>query len=626
MVPARENPKLRFHSYEELQAYTKQMTGPLLPGQYFHPPDACKGCHGFDSLGVANIDAMGNDVNLYDDWETSMMSLSAIDPFWRAKVSHEILTDTAHANDLQHLCTSCHAPMGHYTARFHNQQYYTLSDLVNDSLGKSGVACMACHIIGSEGLGELFSGEIPYDTSNVEYGPYDSVMTGPMQLYVGMTPMKGEHMSESKVCSPCHTLITNTVDLNGIPTGTTFTEQATYHEWLNSSYPSQQKICQSCHMPQITDPIVIANGSLGLPGRTPFNLHSFAGANSFMVKLIKNNKSSLGVNASDANFDSTLTAIEYLLTHNTLTVETRRDTVLNDTAYFDVTLTNKAGHKFPTGYPSRRAVLQFVATKPNGDTLFASGIYNNINEVVNIDPNFENHYNIINNANQVQVYEMIMGDVNGNKTTVLERAFSALKDNRIPPLGFSTFGTSYDTTAIVGDALSDPDFNLNGSTQGTGKDIVHYHIPLNGYTGTLNISATVFYQTLPSSFLTEMFSHSSPEIDSFQQYFAAADHSPVFIANDTLQTILTTGIRIYDPGPLFTVTPTITSTGRINIIGEGLENSIISLYNDRGQEVLSKTVFLNAESGYLILPPSNGIYFLKISNKKGSVTKKIFRL
>ena len=627
MMPARENPKLRFHTYEEIESYTLQFTGPLPPGQYFHLPFACKGCHGFDSLGLANVNALGHDVNLYDDWETSMMGLSGVDPFWRAKVSQEILTDTAHSNQLQDLCTSCHAPMGNYTAHFQNQQYYTIANLVNDSLGKAGVACMACHSIGSEGLGEMFSGQIPYDTNHVEYGPFINPMVGPMQLYVGITPKKGDHMGESIACSPCHTLITNSVDLSGNLTGTTFTEQATFHEWVNSDFPSMQKPCQSCHMPQLPDSIVIANGTISLQGRAPFNLHQFAGANSFMVKLIKNNKTSLGVSASDANFDSTLAAINFLLTKNTLTISTLKDTIVNDTAYINVKLTNKAGHKFPTGYPSRRAVLQFVATKTNGDTLFASGLFNSANEVVNIDPSYESHYDIITDPTQVQVYEMVMGDVNGTKTTVLERGFISLKDNRIPPIGFTTFNNSYDTCIIAGSALMDPDFNKAGAFQGTGKDIVHFHVPLHGYTGAFNVTSSVFYQSIPASFLTEMFSHSSAEIDSFKNYFAAADNSPLLVASDTLSGIQVIGINEVPPtADLYTIYPSFTSTGLVFISGKDISKNLMVVYNDKGQEIQIKVVVLNPELGQLTLPSSNGIYFIRITNKTGSVTKKVFRL
>lgn len=278
-----------FHSPEEIAFFNAHFMPPLDSGQYFSLPQNCKGCHGYDSLGLANVDITGMDVNLYDDWETSMMGLSAVDPLWRAKVSHEILVDSAHANELQTLCTSCHAPLGHFTAIYKGAQHYTIDDLLNDSLGQSGVSCHSCHSIkDSSTLGVLFTGQSPMDTNRKAYGPFVGPMPGPMQLYVGLTPVYGPHMSESKTCSPCHTLISNAVDLNGTPTGTTFIEQATYHEYLNSSHPAiLQNTCQTCHMPKIEDGVKIANGYTALPARSPFNLHSFAGANSFMVGLIK---------------------------------------------------------------------------------------------------------------------------------------------------------------------------------------------------------------------------------------------------------------------------------------------------------------------------------------------------
>ena len=449
MMPEKQFDPQHHYTVEELKnLHLHAMMSPIDSGEYFLTPGNCKGCHGFDSLGVANVDENGNDLNLYDDWETSMMGLSGVDPLWKAKVSHEIITNPAHSNELQTFCTSCHAPMGHYSAIYKGFPHYLLANLDTDALGKAGVACMGCHSIGDSLLGSLFSGTIPYDTNRFIYGPYDSVMQGPMQLYVGLTPVFGAHMSESRLCSSCHTLISNTVDTSGIPTGGTFVEQATFHEWENSVYPIQQTICQTCHMPQSQDAIVIANGIVNLPGRTPFNKHVFAGANSFMVNLIKTNKTSLGVLANDVNFDSTLVAINTQLTQNTLTVKAHTDTVLNDTASFSITLTNKAGHKFPTGYPSRRAVLQLIVTKANGDTLFASGLFDSTQEVINITSPFEAHHDIINSDTQAQIYEMIMGDVNGNKTTVLERSASSLKDNRIPPAGFTTTYSTYDTCKI----------------------------------------------------------------------------------------------------------------------------------------------------------------------------------
>ncbi|MBK7889239.1 MAG: hypothetical protein IPJ86_18660 [Bacteroidetes bacterium] len=181
-----------FHSPEEISFFKSYMQTPLDSGEYFSLPQNCKGCHGFDSLGAANVDLNGMDVNLYDDWETSMMGLAAVDPFWRAKVSHEVLVNPSHANELQNLCTKCHAPLGHYTAFYKGQPHYTLADLAIDSLGQSGVSCHSCHgIKDSSSLGVLFTGQIPYDTNRVVYGPFPGPFIGPMQLYVSLLPSYG---------------------------------------------------------------------------------------------------------------------------------------------------------------------------------------------------------------------------------------------------------------------------------------------------------------------------------------------------------------------------------------------------------------------------------------------------
>ena len=90
-----------FHSKAELDAFNNGKRQGIDSGEYFLGSNRCQGCHGYDTLHHSNIDALGNDINLYDDWESSMMALSAKDPFWRAKVSHEIMVDPAHSDALQ---------------------------------------------------------------------------------------------------------------------------------------------------------------------------------------------------------------------------------------------------------------------------------------------------------------------------------------------------------------------------------------------------------------------------------------------------------------------------------------------------------------------------------------------
>ena len=51
-----------------------------------------------------------------------------------------------------------------------------------------------------------------------------------------MNPCIGAHINDAGLCAGCHTLITETADLDGNLTGDEFVEQATYHEWLNSIF------------------------------------------------------------------------------------------------------------------------------------------------------------------------------------------------------------------------------------------------------------------------------------------------------------------------------------------------------------------------------------------------------
>jgi hypothetical protein len=589
----------------------------------FLPAVRCKGCHGHDPLGMANVTLGGVDINLFDDWETSMMGLAGVDPLWRAKVRHEVLVNPGHANQLQTLCTTCHSPMGHFNALYRGAEHYTLDDLSSDSLGLSGVACLGCHSIGTEGLGARFTGDIPYDTSKVAYGPFINPMTGPMQLYINFTPTYSPHVSEGRFCSPCHTLISNTVDLEGNPTGGSFVEQATYHEWLNSVYPSQEKSCQTCHMPQIEDPIKIAVGYTALPGRSPFNIHSFAGSNKFMVDLIKQNKTTLGITASDANFDSTLAAITEVLKHQTIDVELSDPEFSSDSVSFEVLLTNKAGHKFPSGYPARRAILEFVLISEQGDTIFQSGVVGNDGEIINYGGPGEPHHDIIRTQNQVQVYEMLMHDVNGNFTTVLERAATHAKDNRLPPKGFTTQHVAYDTMEIVGDALADVDFNKTGVTQGTGKDIVHYKVSLNGYSGNFSAYARVHYQAVPPAYLDEMRQFDAPEIGLFLSMYDASNKRPIMIAGDSL-TGLVSPLTLNKAFGEFSLFPNPAKAGQVITLNTKIQVDYVRVFSIDGK-LIPVEIQKNSAGQIKILPSvsSAGVYIVELRNGKKKYFNRI---
>ena len=591
----------------------------------FPTAKTCGGCHGHDPLGFAMITSSGEDVNVYDDWRSTMMANAARDPFWRAKVTHEILINPAHSLQLQDKCTSCHAPAGHYQAKLkRQQQYYTLAEMYADTLGLDGVTCQICHAQSPAMLGDLHSGALNFDTNyiRIAYGPYDVPFAPPMHDFVGITPIYGEHISDAGLCAGCHTLITGTVDLSGLPTGGTFVEQATYHEWLNSRYDEDHDkvTCQACHIPQLFDEIIISANYQFLTPQFPYGLHELAGANVTMLKLLRDNRAKLDISAEAAQFDSTIAATLRMLQYKTLEISLESQVLNGDTAYFDLKMLNKAGHKFPSGYPSRRAWVELEVKNASGTTVFHSGRYNPDFSLPDEDANVEPHYNIINRPQQVQIYELVPGDVTGMFTNVLERSDKALKDNRLTPQGFLKSDPVYDTTQIVGGALSDPDFNrFADGSEGSGSDILHFHIPINGYTGTLTVSAKIWYQSLPPKWMEPMFAFSTPEIDSFRQMFNAADRSPVLIASAVLENVMVSPVSASETwlGQV-RVLPTLSADGRVRIeLPAGVSLNKVLVWNSAGQLVWDKT------SQHIQLPQQKGVYFIEIQTNRGKLVRRV---
>lgn len=621
-----ENPTPYQHTSEELAYFASQrVQTPLVPGEWYLTSASCRGCHGIDSLGQSNIDEDGNDVNLVSHWESTMMALSAKDPLWKAKVSHEILTNPGHAGPLQDKCTSCHAPTGRYNHFFRGLGDYTLANLATDSLGQDGVNCASCHTI-SPSVGSTFSGNIPYDTTRTIYGPFQGPMFGPMQLYEGYTPVYSAHMDESRLCSSCHTLITETVDLSGNPTGQQFVEQATYHEYLNSSFPANSIKCQTCHMPQLASPIVIANGFIALTPRTPFNQHEFAGANYFMLDLIKNNKSSLNINVDDARFDTTLAATANNLRMNSINLNLLFDSAQSDTGYFRVSIENKVGHKFPSGYPSRRAVLQFVVTDVAGDTLFESGLFDEDYRIIGETPAFEPHHAMINQSNVPQIYEIVMGDVNGDFTSLLEHAALILKDNRLPPNGFTSTHSTYDTCVISPDAMADADFNKNNSIEGSATDYVHFHVPLGSFSGDLKVTTRVFYQSVPPKWLDEMFVLNSPEIDTFRTMYASADKTPFLVATDSLNLTIT-GIKQQNLESSISLYPSISRSGEFTLMTNSeIKIEKVEIFDANGKIVQSQILNEDTVKANFVISGKSGNYYIRIVTNKGVTIKKVLKL
>ncbi|MCB0760300.1 MAG: T9SS type A sorting domain-containing protein [Flavobacteriales bacterium] len=590
-------------------------------GEYFVGSGQCVLCHSTDSTGQTMVDADGNDVSMVNNWMGTMMANSARDPFWRAKVSHEVHVNPQLQEEIETTCTRCHAPQGHYEMSLTTGEAFTLAHLDTSGLAKDGVACMACHRMEEDALGLRFVGQMQYSEDDVAYGPFSDPWSGPMAGLTGISPTKGDHIRKSELCASCHSLFTETIDLDGNPTGNTFFEQSTYHEWLNSVYAENQTECQACHMPQVEGGAIAASQPDWLFEQQPFGRHDLLGGNEFMLRLMAGYTAEIDAAATPEQFLRTAERTRDQLQQASVEMTWEHDSTITDTAYFSVELQNLTGHKFPSGYPSRIAWIEFLVTTESGDTLMFSGARNADGDIHGRDSDWERHHNEIQSNEEVQIYEMVMSDVEGNPTTVLERALEPLKDNRIPPIGFTTNHSAYDTAIVAGFATSDGDFNKRAGQEGTGADIVHYHVGLNGYSGLLNVRARVLYQSLPVRWMDEMFSASTDEILAFKDMYFNTDNTPVevqYIENWVYSSV----VELEENELVLFPNPTIDGKLYIrNNTSSAIEH--IAVFDASGRIHMDQ---YPEDQNIIQLPVEDGLYYVVLRTNIGNVTVKVLKV
>ena len=562
----------------------------------------CEFCHGEGSLGPnpdANRDPDGNDISPVTTWQATMMANSAKDPFWQAKLSHEKLVHPEHADAIDATCIRCHAPLGKFNA-IHHDIAYPFDSLKTDPIGMDGVSCLACHSMSADGLGTVFSSEMTYDTSHLVFGQYSDPLVTPMESNIGYTPILGTHVSSSEMCGACHTLITSPLNEFGEDLDTFFVEQAIYHEWLNSEYAGTDKTCKGCHMPKTEFDVIIANSPPWLTARSNYARHDLVGANVFMLKLLSENIDTLNLTASTSDFELTIEKTLDMLQNKSMEANVEIAESDADSITYALSLKNLAGHKLPGGYPSRRLIVEFLVQDPNGDTLFHSGQFNPDFSLTHEDATYEPHYDIIRQENQVQIYEMVMGDNTGEVTTLLERAYISLKDNRLVPKGFSTANASYDTVRIVGNAGVDPNFNADNA----GTDKIYYKLPNAAGSANWVVTARVFYQPVPPKWVADMFGYTSAEIDLFKYLYLGADGTPTLIAQANLNGFSS----IFNSDITFKVYPN-PSQGEVTIAASDQVKSV-TIYSTSGQIVYFKDVVNNQ----ITFNPGNlkGAYLVEI--------------
>ncbi len=480
-------------------------------------------------------DEAGNDVSNDAQWRSTLMANAAKDPLWQAKISSEVDRNPHVQDVIEEKCSRCHMGMARYQAITNGTPVGVLDLGFLDpnhylhEAAMDGVSCTLCHQVQPDTLGTQasFTGKYLIDTATFPpnrliFGPYGQPRQNPMQNNAGFLPTPGSQIAESAHCGSCHTLYTPALYENGDLIGYEFPEQTTYLEWEHSGFP---RTCQDCHLPQAAESVVISNRPPTLAARTPFWQHHFVGGNSFMVNLLKANADVLRVTADAVHFDDTISRTLTQLGQDTA-VLTASASRTGDALSVMVDVENSAGHKLPSGLPSRRCWLHVVVTDANQNLIFESGkpladgriAGNN----ADVDPTtFEIHYDIITSEDQVQIYEPIMLTYEGDVTYTLLRAYSYAKDNRLLPAGFDKVKAHGDI-AVYGMAAVDEDFI-------GGVDQVTYELNVAGAKGRLTVTVELLYQTLSSPFVADLAKTETDLVTRFMGLYNPADNVPVVL-------------------------------------------------------------------------------------------------
>ena len=475
---------------------------------------------------------------------------------------HPTISGQPNAADfIDDTCLRCHGVMGQrqYKMDTHGALFThaALSD-PNSSYGalaRDGVSCLACHSMSADGLGTeaTYTGLFKVGPAAELYGPYQTVSTLPMQNAIGVNPQFASQVQSSLLCSSCHTIFLPVYDKNGnqrtdehgAPKQSH--EQTTFLEWVNSNFAdngSTPRSCQDCHMPQQYNqqPLTfnIANiedntfptelfrapdDQIQLTKRGAFSRHTLLGINLFALEMFGEYRSELGLYASNpllpgfaakdtysSQYTALNSAVELAATTASVSILSLENT--GNTLQTDVKVVNLTGHDFPSGVEFRRAFLEFRVLDSLGNTLWVSGqtsrdgviLDNSGNPLVTefFSPSqqtYQPHYNQANpitRDDQVQIYEELALNPEGEITTSFLNIYQIIKNNRLLPQGWSATGPSAELTEPVG-VNGDPNYS-----NGSGSSIVRYAIPISSQlSNAASVVATLYYQSIPPYYLRQ---------------------------------------------------------------------------------------------------------------------------
>ncbi|MFT6399157.1 MAG: hypothetical protein ACJAYU_003922 [Bradymonadia bacterium] len=249
-----------------------------------------------------------------------------------------------------------------------------------------------------------------------------------------------------------------------------------------------------------------------------------------MLEVLAANRDCAGITVPVSDIsDAVLRTDDFLQT----TLSMRRSV---DDAGLVVQLDNRAGHKFPTAYPTRHAWLEVVAIDAAVTTVFHSGGYDDQGRILAGDgslvPRLSPHYAVVEGDSDVQIYEGVMVGVDGAPTITLLQAAGWWRDNRLLPAGWRADHPEAQRTAPVA-VHGYEDFSAGG-------DRVRYLLP----DSAASVSVRLWYQTLPPHTLDAHAADPTPASVRLAEMVEGTPAVPRLVAESEVGIWGTTGVAI----------------------------------------------------------------------------------
>ncbi|MFG0274092.1 MAG: hypothetical protein ACF8QF_03450 [Phycisphaerales bacterium] len=465
---------------------------------------SCTNCH-------SNFDAQYVAAEPYRHWNGSMMAQAARDPLFFATLT-VAEQDAPFSGDF---CLRCHSP----AAWLNGRSTPTDGSALAMPADFDGVTCHFCHravdpvyeagVSPASDAGILAAlAHLPADFGSGKYvvDPDAKVRRGPLSGSnhpQGATAIYSPFHSESTMCATCHDVSnpaftrqpdgTYAPNAFGQPHPTLldvdmFPVERTYSEWKHSAFaaggvqmngrfggnhPTGVLVsCQDCHMPDQVGPGA-RNGTV----RQHAPQHALNGGNTWMLRSVRSlyPDSETGLTAAMVA-DAEARVVGLLQAASDMALSQDGDDL-------EVRITNYGGHKLPTGYPEgRRMWLNVKFFDGEGALIAERGHYDNATAVLT--------------TGDTKVYETKLGvDATVAGATGVPEGESfhfvlnnvRLKDNRIPPMGFTNAAFDAVGAAPVGATYAD----------GQHWDDTEYDIPF----GAASAEVRLYYQTSSKEYI-----------------------------------------------------------------------------------------------------------------------------